>query len=191
MIGKKKAIRYSKVSIVVLILNLVIMFNLINLNQHINLNNDYHEFQYDNINLFTSGLESYTLEWLDNGVFDLPVTEWYNETEGDTTDVNASLSDGFANLELLGDTGSFSSDDEVYPNQTGVWWTENNSRSYPVLPSTPRTENFGIDTEGWYCSHQFSETGQSWETDTNPNVEFKRNYTMGVDLADYSIIREK
>jgi len=150
---------------------------------------------YNSINL-NSELESwgepkvssqYSAEWLTNGDFS-SISSWYNTTGGDTSDVNGTYSNEQANFVMLGDNGEFTViTEEVYPNQTGTWWAENNSQSYPVSPAVPRTPAYGIDTEGWWCSHEFKEGGQAWTTDNNPAVEFKRNYSLNVDLSDYSI----
>ena len=174
-----------RASFVALILNFIMIFNLININLNVDQNSFYDESQLDNINLFTSGLESYTLEWIDNGEFDPPVTEWYNETDGDLTDINASLSNNHANLELLGDIGHFSTDViESYPNETQTWKAFNNSRVFPQIDDV---EQFGIDTEGWWCSHEWSEGGGASATTVFPSVQFKKNYTIDSDLSDYEI----
>ena len=126
----------------------------------------------------------YSKQWLKNGDFS-SISSWYNSTGGDTSDVNGTYSDEQANFVMLGDNGGFTAiTQEVYPNQTGTWWAENNSQSYPVSPAVPRTPAYGIDSEGWWCSHEFKEGGQAWTTDNNPCVEFKRNYSLNVDLSD-------
>ena len=171
----------------VIIFNFIILSSFINqkpksVNQNVvnNINQD--------LNLRSSGLESYELEWLDNRTFDLPVTEWYNQSEGDISDVNASLSNGYGNLELLGDMGTFSSSTyESYPNETGTWMAFNNSHSYPIKdPGDRDLQSYGIDQNGWWCSHEWDQNS-GLAVDQNPSINWKKNYTINVDLADFKI----
>jgi len=187
MIGKKKANKYIKASFVALILNFIVIFNLININFNGVQNNFYDESQLDNINLFTSGLESYTLEWIDNGEFDPLVTEWFNETEGDTSDVNASLSDGFANLELLGNSGSFSSA-EIYPNASEEWRVASNPAIplKPFLCNSPGDPTYGINEYGWWARHEWDQK-TIYEHYQVASIHWKRNFTLEVNMADYKI----
>ena len=117
---------YLKIILIILFLNLIIISNFVNHESNIvdqtDLTKKSNKFRGNDPNI--SAQPSWTKEWLDNGNFTLPIDPWYNETDGDISDVNASLSDGYANFELLGDSGSFSTSLlEPTPNASTKWRT--------------------------------------------------------------------
>ena len=188
--GRKSAILVC----LFLALNLVSILS-INNNSAVNYsgqnNNDLTKEGGNNIeNLRQSDYIRYKDEWLKNNGFDLPIDPWAKSKEGDNSDVNNTADGDYAYMEVLGDSGSFSTRTfEATPNATGAWWAENNSKVFPQIDADNRgdVQSYGINKYGWWAGHEFKENGQSWEVDRNAEVNFKRNYTTDVDLSDYEI----
>jgi len=119
----------------------------------------------------------YTDEWLDNGNFTAGTDPWYNETEGDDSDIMASYSDGAANYEVLGDNGTFS---EISGTPQSGDWKRFRNTLFPILP-----DSYGINTNGLEVAHEFDEDVN--QTRNTPSVRYKRNITMPVNMKDYII----
>jgi len=131
---------------------------------------DYYEENFDNI------------EWLKNNTFDPPVTEWYNTKEGDITDVNASLSPGVANFEVLGDNGSITI---ISDPPSSANWTIMENPEHPAMPEWPWTApnpSYGIDAAGFWANHSWREGPKQ-----SPSVHWVRNVSMPVNMSDYNI----
>lgn len=143
----------------------------------------------DNKNVKSNAIyyDYYTKEWLDNGNFTAGTDPWYNETEGDDTDVQASYSDGAANYETLGDNGTFSI--IASPPSSSNWKAFRNP-DFPLFPNGRYDENqinngYGIDNEGCWATHEYDERVN--QTDNFPCVHWKRNVNMPVNMSDYEI----
>ena len=153
-------------------------------NKNVNFENPNDKTKRDFINdeIGSQGIveDHYTEEWLKNPTFDPPVTEWYNTTEGDVSDVNASLNNDQANYEILGDSGEIKIDDPFDDTN----WTRYNNPEFPVLPDTSQ-----INSAGCYISHYWDESVN--QTRNTPSVHWKRDIEMPVNMSDYIITSAK
>ena len=125
--------------------------------------------------------EPYTVEWLKNPTFETPIDPWYNTTEGDISDVNASYSAGLVNMEVLGDKGYFTLVED--PPQTSNWTVRNNPE-FPAYPEWPAggTDQYTIDNFGFWTRHEWNEGPRQ-----TPSVQWIHNVEMPVNIEDYVI----
>jgi len=141
--------------------------------------NDYYEF------LHTSRVVQHEQKpWLDNPTFEGSGTPWFSVADGDSSDVNASIILGEANLGIRGDVRTFSEISGV--PQFGEWIEVNHSIRPP--PLTREINQYGCNV-----SHVYDEdAGGSYpnsgdQTQTLVGILWKRNITMPVDMSDYII----
>ncbi|TES96452.1 MAG: hypothetical protein E3J90_08015 [Promethearchaeota archaeon] len=120
--------------------------------------------------------DDYTIEWLDNPTFEPPITPWYNTTEGDASDVNATTDFNQANYKILGDSGVLQVDNAL---SSSDWSVFQNPRS-PILPDT-----YGISSAGAEIYHYWDEDIN--QTRNTPSIHWKRNIEMPVNMSDYII----
>ncbi len=120
--------------------------------------------------------DDYTIEWLDNPNFTSPITLWYNTTEGDTSDINATTDFNQANYKILGDSGELQVDNAL---SSSDWSVFQNPRS-PILPDT-----YGISSAGAEIYHYWDENIN--QTRNTPSIHWKRNIEMPVNMSDYII----
>lgn len=117
---------------------------------------------------------SQTRQWIQNSDFTTQ-QYWYSSKQGDVSDVNATISEGHANFNILGDSGQLELSGA--PNVTE--WLSYTNPSFPQLP-----DNYTIEQEGWLIQH-------TWYVDKNESlpvsVHWKRNITMPVKMLDYKI----
>ena len=166
--------------IIILYLNFITFGNIINENVYSkNYNDETDEFfQNDSIRSQDYYEENFdNIEWLKNNTFDPPVTEWYNTTEGDITDVNASLSPGVANYEVLGNQYIFS---DVSGTPQAGNWVDTFNPSFPVKPDT-----YIINEEGCRIEHTWDENVN--QTRNTPSARWKRNIELPINMSDYFI----
>ena len=129
-------------------------------------------------NLRTSATISGTRQWLNDSGFDSPISDWYSESNGDNTDVTASISGGVANFTINGEEIQFN-DISGIP-QDGEWIPGNESE----ISINP--DNYGIDNNsGCWADHEYNEGGD--QSRNNPIIQWNRNITMPVDMSDYLI----
>ena len=118
---------------------------------------------------------SHTRQWIKNPDF-TSQQYWYSSKQGDESDVNAFVSGGQANFNVLGDSGLLELIADP-PNAT-VWKNYTN----PTFPELP--DNYTIDQEGWLIQH-------IWYVSKNESlpvsVHWKRNITILVNMSDYKI----
>jgi len=131
----------------------------------------------------TSLQRTVTTEWLTNNEF---LTQdawvWENGTEGDNSDMNAIISSGQANYEVLGETRTYSGISGVVNSSTSPGWGIFNNSGY--LP--PHTAE--INAEGCYVAHHWDETaGGDSQIYNYPSIRFKKNVSLDVDFSDYVI----
>ncbi len=165
---------------IILYLNFITFGNIINENVYFNNYDDETNefFQNDSIrsqDYFEQHFDN--IEWLKNNTFDPPVTEWYNTTEGDITDVNASLSPGVANYEVLGKEYNFT--DILGIPQVGDWVNKTNPSS-PIKPDT-----YIINEQGCRIEHYWDENAN--QTRNTPSAQWKRNFELPINMSDYII----
>jgi len=117
-------------------------------------------------------------EWIQNGDFNSQENWTVAKGElGDPTDVDASISNGEANYQVLGeiDTFSFVTD----PPQSSDWRDIYNP-DYPAYP-----DSHGINAEGCWFQHQFTESPLS--SDQMASVHWEHKITTSVNMSDYVI----
>ncbi len=120
-----------------------------------------------------------TTQWIKNPNF-ISSENWTSIKGdfGDPTDVNAHISNGVANYEVLGEKGTFSLVADPPQNSD---WRETYNPDYPAYP-----DSHGIDdTEGCWFQHQFTESPLS--SDQMASVHWDQNVTMPVNMSDYVI----
>ncbi|MFX1419617.1 MAG: hypothetical protein ACFE9N_11915 [Promethearchaeota archaeon] len=117
----------------------------------------------------------YTRSWLRNTNFD-DQSEWISSKEGDESDVDASISNGFGNYIIHGDSGVKRIDE---PLNNGEWHDFNNPE-FPISPDTNGTSSAGL-----YITHTWDEGID--QTRNTPSIHWKRNIRMPVNMSDYII----
>ena len=194
---KTKKIFYLSIVLLVLVLN----FFMINFNNTPNAqnneksNNSYinlHETLQENLqerDLMSLGIveEEFTNEWLQNGDFSAGIDPWFNITEGDTSDVNATYSNEAANYEVLGEERTFNIVADP-PDSTN--WTATRNPTYPIYPNgrteeQPYNNGYGIDQYGPWATHEYWEDVN--QTDNSPSVHWENEIQMPVNMSDYEI----
>ncbi len=159
-------------------LSTIFMFNLVGYqsNDHLNsYNNDVRD-----IHPKSQGIvqDVYTIEWLDNLEFDSPIDPWYNTTDGDISDVNATSDNEQANFEVLGETNTF----ELIADPPNLNWDNFTNPRFPRYP-----DNFFNDSTGLNVYHFWDEGETAGQTHNTPSIHWKRNITMPVNMSDYII----
>ena len=133
----------------------------------------------------TSAQRSVTKQWINNPTFESPIEPtwyWENGTEGDNSDMDATTSTGQVNLEVLGETRTYSGISGVVNSSTSLGWGIFNKSSF--LPPDTAT----INADGCYVSHHWDETaGGDSQIHNYPCIQFKKNVSLGVDISDYVI----
>ncbi|TFF96823.1 MAG: hypothetical protein EU547_05945, partial [Promethearchaeota archaeon] len=119
-----------------------------------------------------------TYTWLSNPTFDTS-DEWFYQfgSEGDNSDVNADISNGTANFNVLGDAGTITPVSGIINNsKSSMGWKQYKNDIFQF----PDTANIG--SEGIYVRHR-------WFDDPNqfPSVHFRKNVSMNIDMSDYNI----
>lgn len=102
---------------------------------------------------------------------------WFSEFEGDESDIDASISQGYANYIVVGDSGIMNIDD---PLSDTDWTAFRNTPDLPILPDI-----YEINSSGCYVYHQWHEDIN--QTRNRPSIHWKRNITMPVNMSDYTI----
>ncbi len=129
-------------------------------------------------NLRTSAVVSGTKQWLNDSGFDSPISDWYSESNGDNTDVTASIGGGVANFTINGEENQFNNISGI--PQDGEW-TPGNESEISINP-----DNYGIDSDyGCWADHEYNEGGD--QSRNNPIIQWNRNITMPIDMSDYLI----
>ncbi|MFX1259171.1 MAG: hypothetical protein ACFFAN_15060, partial [Promethearchaeota archaeon] len=120
-------------------------------------------------------VESYEEEWLENGDFDDDDEEWESETEGDTSDVDTSISSGEANFIVSGMSNEYPVILGTPNSSTSKGWKQVNNTNFPDLPDSHEINNWGC-----YASHEWEE-----QADQSPCVQWDINVSMPDDMSDY------
>ena len=125
----------------------------------------------------TSAQRSVTTEWLTNNEFlTQDDWEWENGTDGDNSDMNAIISSGQANYEVLGETRTFTVVYGIIDSPTSPNWIQFQNGDFQY-PDTAEIRSYGA-----YVSH-------IWADDNNqaPSVHWKTNISVPIDMSDYVI----
>ena len=134
-----------------------------------------------------SALISNTTQWVNNSGFDSYLGYWYNETTGDATDFNVSISDGVAKFITLGDKREFS---DVNGTPNALDWDAEKKPGSSIFP-----DRYDINQYGCNASHEYWEDAGSNniygvrgnQTRNRPTVLWKKIVKMPVDMSDYVI----
>ncbi len=126
------------------------------------------------INLKTSEVKNST-QWLNDPSFDSNNEYWTPISEGDTTDVNASIHSGQAEFEILGDKRTYSL---IADPPLAMNWSERNNPEYPNRPQV-----YGITSDGCRVSHLYNDQTAI----THPSIHWERNISLPVNMSDYII----
>ncbi|MFX1590986.1 MAG: hypothetical protein ACFFC1_22855, partial [Promethearchaeota archaeon] len=114
-----------------------------------------------------------TKQWIKN--FNFTTQQyWYPSILGDSSDVNAEISGGHANFEVVGDKRVFSL---VADPPLATDWTATENPAFPFFPDT-----YTINNKGCEVYHHWSEGA-----DQSPSVHWDQNITMPVNMSDYII----
>ncbi|MHA1376085.1 MAG: hypothetical protein ACTSR7_17545, partial [Promethearchaeota archaeon] len=118
--------------------------------------------------------DDYTIEWLDNPTFETPISPWYNTTEGDASDINATTDSNQANYDVLGEKKEY----EFYSDLTqDSNWNKSKNPNFPAYPDTAI-----INASGACVSHYWDESA-----DQSVAVNWNRILNMPVNMSDYVI----
>ncbi len=118
----------------------------------------------------------YNQEWLKNNDFSTQA-HWISTkgAQGDNSSVNAFISGGAGNFEVVGDNQI---KEISAPLNDGTWLrTRNDIFLYPDTAT--------ITSEGCYVDHQYDESVN--QTRNYHSVHWKKNVSMGTDMSKYSI----
>ncbi|MBD3212466.1 MAG: hypothetical protein GF311_07645 [Candidatus Lokiarchaeota archaeon] len=116
--------------------------------------------------------------WLSNPTFDSS-SNWYYQygSEGDNTDLNAEISNGTANFNILGNSGTITPIEGIINNSAkSMGWKKYQNEIFGY----PDTAN--IDTEGIHVSHLWDD-----RPDQFPSVHFRKNVSTNLNMLDYEI----
>ncbi|MBN1213854.1 MAG: hypothetical protein JXA99_00275 [Candidatus Lokiarchaeota archaeon] len=117
-------------------------------------------------------------DWITNG--NLDNTDYWiieNGTGGDTNDINADISGGEFNSNLLGDWGQKSVILNSSASEYNQWDT------FIKTGELLQPDNYGIDSTGVWCNHNFDDNA----ADQVPIIHFKREVMMDQPMDDYEI----
>jgi hypothetical protein len=121
------------------------------------------------------------IAWLDNPNFN-GISPWINITEGDSSDINATYSEGVANYEVMGNSGKF----ELIVDPTNATemakWTASKKSEYEIYPDIHAKTN-----EGFYSSHYWDEGAAGGSDNNTGSVRWVRQIEMPVNMSDYKI----
>lgn len=133
-------------------------------------------------NLRTSAVVLGTRQWLNDSGFDSPISAWYSETNGDETDVNATISGEVANFTIKGVQYQYNN---ISGTPIDGEWIPGNESEISINP-----DNYGIDDSGCWADHEYDEENGD-QSRNNPIIQWNRNITMPLDMSDYLITSAK
>ena len=118
------------------------------------------------------------IPWLENADFSSQTIDpWFNTTQGDSGDVEASFSSEQADYLVLGEE-EIKTVSNVF--QTPSDWVEFNKTGFENNPNN----GYNVGTYGVYCSHHWSDP----TANQIPHIYWRYNVSMGFDMSDYEII---
>ncbi|MFX1258300.1 MAG: hypothetical protein ACFFAN_10595 [Promethearchaeota archaeon] len=126
-------------------------------------------------------IESHTEEWLENGDFEDDDEKWDSSEEGDTSDVDADISDGEANFIVKGDSGEFSLEVDPLDDIEMAKWNTAKNPQYKLYPHFHE-----INSSGFHISHKWNENEA--QDENYAGVLWYRKVSMDFDMSDYKII---
>ncbi|MFX0180017.1 MAG: hypothetical protein ACFE78_07485 [Candidatus Hodarchaeota archaeon] len=121
--------------------------------------------------------ETRVVDWIQNSQFNTD-ENWSKILYGDSSDLNADISNGYANYRVIGDSGN----QEFYENGLSSDWIRIENEDNLVLPDVIGGGGYGMDARGWYAYYDWP--------DNQPQavkVQWMKNFSMNLDLSDYYI----
>jgi len=164
---RKKSVIYLGVLFFIFIFILQICF--------INPKNNINETNYKK-EVHSAAEELFQKQWILNPNFTTSA-DWFPVKGGlgDLSDVNADISSGTANYDVLGEKRTFTLEETPI---NGSNWLAVPNPNFPYGPSSNSTVS-----EGLKVYHQFDDR----DANQNPSVHWDRNFTMPVNMSDYVI----
>jgi len=101
---------------------------------------------------------------------------WTSIKEGDLSDVDAYISQGYGNYLIYGDSGEKRIDEPL----NNLDWHDFNNPEFPISP-----DNNGSSSAGLWIDHIWNEGVD--QTRNTPSIHWKQNITMPVNMSDYII----
>lgn len=122
--------------------------------------------------------------WLQNPTFADPISPWYSSIEGDSTDVFASTSPNQANFEINGESYE---QQVLLNNATYSNWEAFNKSDLALVPQRSGVQTYGVDSNGAWCSHLWWEGDTGGQPKNTPEMHWRTNISLSVDMSDYII----
>lgn len=123
----------------------------------------------------TSSVQSFSSQWLANRFFN-DNSSWTSIKDGDISDVDAFIDQGWGNYLIHGDSGEIRIDEPL----NNIDWQDYNNPKFPISPDTN-----GSSSAGLYITHQWHEGVD--QTRNTPSIHWKRTIRMGFNMSDYII----
>jgi hypothetical protein len=120
---------------------------------------------------------SYHEQWIENPNFNT-TDNWSMSILGDLSDLSLDISEGSGNYEILGDYGI----QEFSESGTSSNWTKLQNEDNIVLPDYFATGGSGMDERGWYSYFYWPDNQPQ-----SVKVQWRKNFTMNVNMSDYYI----
>ncbi|MFO7796064.1 MAG: hypothetical protein ACQERB_02465 [Promethearchaeati archaeon] len=128
----------------------------------------------ENININPSDALTFNKQWVNNSNFDSD-DFWFNETNGDFSDVKTTYENNEANYVILGSEGNYIFYEEP-PLNDGSWIKKYNP-DFPYYPDIAL-----INQTGMCVSHYWDEGA-----DQSVSVNWDKNVTLPTNISDYEI----
>jgi len=164
--------RYKKIALVVILIFIIpLVWQVVTLNLF-SASNTMKNSSSVRTSALVDKIDNYQL--LSDSGFNYPSGNWTEATTGDSNDVNASISDNQARLEINGNVKSFSN---ISGTPLFSEWDKVHNPYYSAYPDIST-----INSGGCFASHYFSE-----DSNQNPAVRWERNVTLTDDMSNYII----
>lgn len=129
--------------------------------------------------------EPVSYSWFDDSSFDTSIdSPWFSLADGDLTDVDANISNNYANYRILGDFKTYNLLSGGANSSTWYGWAICNNSDF-LLP-----DKTAINESGCYVYHFLDESegpNDEGQVHNFPSVHFKKNISLSVDMSDYEI----
>ena len=138
----------------------------------------------EKVTIRPSAIIPHTDELINNSQFNDPVEPWYPIIQGDLSDVGASTSPNQADITVVGE-----SREKVVLLNTA---TQSNWMAFirdetQVVPQRASVPFYGVDDDGAWASHWWWEGEAGGQPKNTPEMHWKTNVSMPVDMSDYII----
>ncbi len=175
---RTKGLLYLTIILVILQLNIFLpnLYKEDNSYVHDNSSDEDNIFQIKDLNTQGTVEDEFTKEWLKNGDFASGIEPWFNTTEGDVSDVNATYSQEAANYEILGEEHMYALINGTPSTAKG--WSKSQNLQYPAEPNQAAEFRAG----GAYARHRWSES-----EDQQVIAQWDKTIDTGRNMSDYIV----